>query len=200
MTAFASGFLLGLSLIFVIGPQNAFLLRQGLRGEHVFALCMICTISDAILILAGVGGLGALIEAAPMLGPLMRYGGAAFLVWYGLRSLHAAFMESEHLDPAAAGAPSLASAVGTVLALTWLNPHVYLDTVLVVGAVGSTFGGERWLFAAGATAASALFFFSLGYGAAALRPVFARPAAWRVLDISVAAIMLGVAAGLVLGA
>src|SRR5690606_7356071 len=137
---------------------------------------------DAALIAAGVGGLGKAIGALPWLPPLMRYGGAAFLAYYGLRSLRAAMAGNAALKPEGEVEESLAAALLTCLALTWLNPHVYLDTVVLLGAISTQYPGEGLAFGLGATAASFLFFFSLGFGARHLRPLFARPASWRVLD------------------
>lgn len=196
-TAFLSGYLLCLGLITAIGAQNAFVLRQGLRGEHVLAVCLACALSDAALMLTGVFALSRLEGWLPGLAGGLRYGGALFLVAYGLRSLASAWRGGGVLDPAAGVGKGLVATLGVCLALTWLNPHVYLDSVLLVGSVAGRFGEARFLFAAGAIAASFSFFFALGYGARLLRPLFARPVAWRVLDGGVAVTMLGLAAGLV---
>lgn len=197
-TAILSGYLLCLGLITAIGAQNAFVLRQGLRGEHVLAVCLACALSDAVLMLAGVFALSRLEGWLPGLATGLRYGGALFLIAYGLRSLASAWRGGGVLDPAADPGKGLAATLGVCLALTWLNPHVYLDSVLLVGSVAGRFGEARLLFAAGAIAASFSFFFALGYGARLLRPLFARPVAWRVLDGGVAITMWGLAAGLVL--
>ena len=197
---FLTGMGMSLGLILAIGAQNAFVLRQGLRGEHVLAVCAACALSDALLIGAGVAGFGRLTHAAPWLEPAMRFGGAAFLLAYGLRSLRSALRSGDALRAEGGGPPAgLARTLGACLAITWLNPHVYLDTVVLLGAVSSRFVGARAEFAAGAMLASVLFFFALGYGAAALRPVFARPAAWRVLDGAVALIMWAIAWRLLAG-
>jgi L-lysine exporter family protein LysE/ArgO len=180
--AFVPGFLLGFSLIVAIGAQNAFVLRQGLRREHVFAVCAVCAGSDALLIAAGVAGFGALVNAAPWLAPAMRFGGAAFLLAYGLRSLWSAWRNHGALDPSADVQKSLGATLLACLAFTWLNPHVYLDTLVLLGSVSTRYAGQRVDFALGAMSASCLFFFSLGYGARLLRPLFANPKAWRVLD------------------
>ena len=193
MNAFISGFLLCLSLIVAIGAQNAFVLRQGLRREHVFAVCAVCALSDAILIAAGVAGFGALVTALPWLAPAMRYGGALFLVAYGLRSLWAAWRNSSGLDPAADEGKSLGATILTCLAFTWLNPHVYLDTVMLLGSISAGYAGQRIAFAAGASTSSFLFFFALGYGARLLRPLFANPRNWRVLDAFIGITMLALA-------
>lgn len=198
MSAFLPGFLLGASLIVAIGAQNAFVLRQGLRREHVFAVSLVCAVSDAILIAAGVAGFGALVTAVPWLAPVMRFGGAAFLCGYGLRSLWAAWRHAGALNPADDIAKSLGATIAACLAFTWLNPHVYLDTIVLLGSVSTRYGDGRGLFAAGAMTASFLFFFSLGYGARLLRPLFANPRAWQVLDVIIGITMIGLAAKLVL--
>jgi L-lysine exporter family protein LysE/ArgO len=196
--AFLPGFLLGLSLIVAIGAQNAFVLRQGLRGEHVFAVCLTCALSDAVLIAVGVAGLAGVAREAPAVMPLMRYAGAAFLFAYGLRAFHAAWKGGAALAPGSEGAGSLGRALAVCLALTWLNPHVYLDTVLLVGSIAAQYP-DRTAFAAGAMAASFVFFFGLGYGACWLRPVFARPASWRVLEGVIGLVMWTIALRLVAG-
>ncbi|MCC6002585.1 MAG: amino acid transporter [Pararhodobacter sp.] len=198
---FVTGLTMGLTLIVAIGAQNAFVLRQGLRGEHVFWVCLLCAASDAALIMLGVAGFGRLSAALPWIEPMMRYGGAAFLVWYGARSLRAALNGKGALAVTAGGAPA---ALGATLlagaAITWLNPHVYLDTVVLLGAISTQFPGAEHQFAAGAVTGSFLFFFSLGYGAAWLRPVFATPVAWRLLEGVIALVMWAIAARLILGA
>ena len=197
IAAFLPGLLLGLGLIVAIGPQNAFVLRQGLRQTHVLPVCLACALSDAVLITAGVVGFGAAAGAAPWIEPALRYGGAAFLFAYGLRSFWAAFRHADALVPAAARGGGLGVTLAACLALTWLNPHVYLDTVVLVGSVSTQFPGRQAAFAAGAIAGSFTFFFALGYGARLLRPLFARPIAWRVLELGVGAIMWSIAAGLI---
>jgi len=197
-TAFIPGFLLGLSLILAIGAQNAFVLRQGLRREHVFAICLVCALSDATLIAAGVAGFGALVTAVPWLAPVMRFGGAAFLFAYAIRSLISAWRHSGALNPADDVGKSLGATLLTCLAFTWLNPHVYLDTVVLLGSVSTRYAGHRAAFALGAISSSFLFFFALGYGARLLRPLFANPKAWRVLDALIGVTMLALAVKLVL--
>lgn len=189
ISVFATGFAVGFGLIVAIGAQNAFVLRQGLRGEHVLAVCLACAVSDALLIAAGVAGFGHLSRAAPWVEPSMRYAGAAFLFWYGFRSFRAALSGSGALVPSAGIAAPLGAALTTCLALTWLNPHVYLDTVLLVGSISTQFPGREWLFGAGAASASFAFFFALGYGATLLRPLFAQPSSWRVLEGMIGATM-----------
>lgn len=191
-----AGFGLGLSLILAIGAQNAFVLRQGLRGAHVFAVCLTCAASDAILIVAGVAGFGLLIDAAPWIAPVMRWAGAAFLLAYGALAFRSAWRGGGSLQAAGAETGSLRVALATCLALTWLNPHVYLDTVVLLGSVAAQW--QRLPFGVGAVMASFVFFFSLGYGARLLRPFFARPMAWRVLDVLIGCVMWAIAAGLVL--
>jgi L-lysine exporter family protein LysE/ArgO len=197
--AFLAGFSLSLGLILAIGAQNAFVLRQGLRGEHVAAVCAACAASDALLIVLGVAGFSSLIDLVPWLRPVMLWAGAAFLFWYGLRSLRAAIASNEALTPSAATTAGLRQTLMVCLALTWLNPHVYLDTLLLIGSISTRFAGYEAGFAAGAATASLVFFFALGYGAAILRPLFEKPAAWRVLDAAIALTMWAIAAKLVIG-
>jgi L-lysine exporter family protein LysE/ArgO len=196
LSAFVPGLLLGLSLIVAIGAQNAFVLRQGLRGEHILAVCLTCAVSDAVLILVGVGGFAQAGNWVPWLETATRYAGAAFLFAYGLRSFWAAVRSGDALTPAAAVPAGLGATLATCLALTWLNPHVYLDTVVLVGSVSTQFAADKHAFALGAMTASFLFFFSLGYGARLLRPVFARPGAWRVLEVAIGLVMCTIAATL----
>lgn len=198
--AASSGFLLGLGLIVAIGAQNAFVLRQGLLRRHVLGICLACALSDAVLIAAGVAGFGTLVGRLPWLVPAMRYAGAAFLVFYGLRSLRAALAGNDRLDPADSGPESLAATLLACLALTWLNPHVYLDTVVLIGSLAQQYGDDRFAFAIGACTASFIFFFSLGYGARLLTPLFARPGAWRVLDAAICLVMWMIAGRLMLEA
>ena len=195
-TGFISGFALGFSLILAIGAQNAFVLRQGLRREHVFAICLTCALSDALLISAGVAGFGRLGTALPWFEPVMRFGGAAFLLAYGGLSLRRAMAGGESLRSGNGESAGLRKALLTVLAFTWLNPHVYLDTVVLVGSVSSQ-AENRLLFGLGAVLASFVFFFSLGYGARFLAPIFARPGAWRALDLCIGAVMWAIAVKLI---
>ncbi len=195
--AFA-GFRLSLGLILAIGGQNALVLRQGLRREHVLATCLFCALSDALLIALGVSGFAAVTRAMPWLPPLLRWGGVAFLGWYGLRSLLAARHAGSGLAPGWAEAPTVGRTLAIVAAMTWANPHVWLDTVVLLGSVSAHYAGQARWFALGATAASFLFFFSLGYGARLLAPLFARPRAWQLLDALVGLTMLSLAAGLAL--
>ncbi len=194
-SAALAGFALGLSLILAIGAQNAFVLRQGLRRAHVFAVCLTCAVSDAVLVAAGVAGFGALSEAVPWLETVMRYGGAAFLIVYGAQSFRAAWAGGQALEAAEGQGQTLRAALLTCLALTWLNPHVYLDTVVLLGSISSQYD-DRLAFGAGAVTASFVFFFSLGYGARLVSPFFARPSAWRLLDVFVGGVMWTIAAKL----
>ncbi|MBM7831909.1 L-lysine exporter family protein LysE/ArgO [Agromyces cerinus] len=238
LSSVLAGFGLGLSLIVAIGAQNVFVLRQGIRREHVFAVAAICALSDLALIMVGVSGIGVVLTAVPWLVDVIRWAGAAFLVAYGLlaarrairpsgETLEAASAEREvesaeadaaglvdagagtpaaPADPAASGTTTtlarrstgLAAAVLTCLALTWLNPHVYLDTVFLLGSVANTHGDGRWAFAAGAGIASLVWFFGLAYGARLLGGVLSSPRAWRVLDAVIAVVMVGLGVMLVL--
>lgn len=194
-----AGLGLGLSLIVAIGAQNAFVLRQGLRREHVVTIVAICAVSDALLITLGTWGLGALIESAEWLLAVVRIAGAAFLTWYGMRSAIRAFRPAAlNADPAGARV-SLRTAILTALALTWLNPHVYLDTLVLLGSIGATYGDGRWLFGLGAAIGSVVWFTALGFGSRLLRPLFAKPVAWRILDALIAVVMLAIAVSLLIG-
>ena len=193
-----AGLLLGGSLIIAIGAQNAFILRQGLLRQHVFILCLICALSDAVLIGLGVAGLGAIISSSKLLIAVVTLGGAAFLAVYAVMALRRALSPSG-LVAAKSGAGSLKTAVLMCLAFTFLNPHVYLDTVLLVGGLSGRYEGTaRLAFALGAMSASFIWFFGLGYGARVLEPLFKRPSAWRVLDGLIAAVMALLSASLLI--
>ncbi|MGY1623447.1 LysE/ArgO family amino acid transporter [Geodermatophilus sp. SYSU D00965] len=196
LLAAVSGLGLGLSLIVAIGAQNAFVLRQGLRSEHVTAVVAICLLSDVALITAGTAGAGALVSRLPALLTVVCFAGAAFLFVYGLMAARRVLRPAALVTEAAGRRAGLVVTVTTCLALTWLNPHVYLDTVVLLGSLAGTWDDLRWWFAAGAAAGSAVWFIGLGYGARLLRPVFARPAAWRVLDAGIAVVMLSLAVSL----
>jgi L-lysine exporter family protein LysE/ArgO len=200
VTAVVAGLGLGLSLIVAIGAQNAFVLRQGLRGEHLAPVVAVCVVSDILLIAAGVHGAAAVLERWPALVTGVRIAGAAFLAGYGLLAARRALGAAALLPDAAAAPRSLTAALSTALALTWLNPHVYLDTVVLLGSIAQTYSDHRWWFAAGAAGGSTLWFLALGFGARALRPLFARPIAWRVLDAGIATVMLVLAACLAFSA
>jgi L-lysine exporter family protein LysE/ArgO len=199
LLAAAAGLGLGLSLIVAIGAQNSFVLRAGLRGEHIAWVVVVCVVSDVVLITTGVGGAGALLSRLPWLLTVVRMAGAAFLLAYSLFATRRALRPSA-LEASTAGAPTgLAATIGNCMALTWLNPHVYLDTVVLLGSIASTHGHQRWWFALGAMIGSAIWFPGLGYGARLLRPVFALPGAWRTLDAIIAVIMAGLAISLLVG-
>ena len=210
-----SGLGLGLSLIIAIGAQNVFVLRQGIRSEHVLPVVIICVVSDALLIAAGVAGLGFVISAAPWLVVVARWAGALFLLTYGILAARRAWRGGEQLrvdqaDGESPGARSsgggastatrteLAPVIATALALTWLNPHVYLDTVLMLGSIAATHGEDRWLFAAGAITASILWFTALGFGARYLGRWLRTHRSWRILDALIAVVMITLAVSLVL--
>lgn len=213
MLSVFSGLGLGLSLIIAIGAQNVFVLRQGIRREHVLPVVVICALSDALLIVAGVAGLGFVISTAPWLIVVARGAGALFLLAYGVLAARRAWQGGEQLrvdGPEAGHSDSQATATTartrtalapvllTVLALTWLNPHVYLDTVLMLGSIAATHGEERWLFAAGAIAASILWFTALGFGARHLGRWLRTERSWRILDAIIAVVMISLAVSLVL--
>lgn len=190
------GFLLGASLIIAIGAQNAFILRQGLLRSHVFVLCLICAVSDAVLIAIGVAGLGLLIKQNEALLTPVAIAGAVFLLVYAVIAARRA-LRPETLQTGKLKALGLKPAIATVLAFTFLNPHVYLDTVVLIGALSARFAGvEQIAFGAGAALASFVWFFSLGYGARWLTPLFASAMAWRVLDSVIAVVMAGLALSL----
>lgn len=197
--ALLSGFALSAALIVAIGAQNAFVLRQGLRREHVGPVVVFCALADVMLMAAGVAGLGAALERLPGLAMALTLGGATFLGWYGVSALRRAASPVTGLDADGRGeALSPGAALARAAGFTLLNPHVYLDTVLLVGVVGAAQApGAQPAFVAGAGLASALWFAALGYGARLLAPLFRRPAAWRVLDAVIGATMLVLAAGLV---
>ena len=199
-SVFLTGLTMGLSLIVAIGAQNAFVLKQGLRHEHVFTVALVCSLSDAILIVFGVAGFGGFMSRMPWIDPAARYGGAAFLAWHGAKSLYSSLRSTGALTSETAAAPAgLWRVVLTCLAFTWLNPHVYLDTVVLLGAISTRFPGQGIAFAAGAASGSFLFFFALAYGATRLTPVFAMPLAWRVLEFVIAAVMGTISLKLIVG-
>jgi L-lysine exporter family protein LysE/ArgO len=215
LTSLLAGLGLGFSLIIAIGAQNLFVLRQGLRREHVFVVAAICAASDAVLIALGVSGVGFVLQAVPWLVDVVRWAGALFLVVYGILAARRAWRPSEQalaVTDAALPVGGVGAATGTTtsmrtrllpvvltcLALTWLNPHVYLDTVFLLGTVANTHGDERWLFAAGAMAASIIWFFGLAFGARYLGRWLSTPRAWRILDAVIAVVMIGLGVSLVL--
>ncbi|MGB9374783.1 MAG: LysE/ArgO family amino acid transporter [Jiangellales bacterium] len=196
LLAAVSGFGLGLGLIVAIGAQNAFVLRQGLRSEHVVPVVAVCALSDLVLITAGVAGTGALLDAAPQAVAVVRWAGATFLLAYGALAARLALRPAGALTAGPSIRTPLLATVLTAFALTWLNPHVYLDTVILLGSVAATHGDLRWHFGAGAAVGSILWFSALAAGARLLQPVFARPRAWQLLDAGIAAMMVVLAVGL----
>ncbi|WP_226343901.1 LysE/ArgO family amino acid transporter [Agilicoccus flavus] len=198
MTHFLPGLLMGLALIVAIGAQNAYVLRVGLTRRHVGVVVAICAISDLVLVAAGVAGVGALVQDHPTLVTVVTWLGAAYLVWFGVHALLRA-RRPEALDPAGAPVVALRTVATTALALTWLNPHVYLDTVLMLGSVAASHGEHRWWFGAGAMTASVLWFTALGFGARSLGRLAARPQTWRVLDLVIGVTMIALAIKLVAG-
>jgi L-lysine exporter family protein LysE/ArgO len=197
MSSFATGFGLTLGLIVAIGAQNAFVLRQGLRREHVLPVVVFCIVADMLLIAAGVGGMARLVAAHPAVGTVVAVGGALFLLGYGaraaLRALHPGVLQAQ----GEGGATPLARVMVQLAGFTLLNPHTYLDTVVLVGSVGAQHAGVmKWYFTAGAASASGVWFAALGYGARLVAPWFQRPAAWRVLDAVVAVVMATLGGGL----
>ena len=199
LDALVAGLLTGLSLIVAIGAQNAFVLRQGLLRQHVGPVVAVCAISDLVLIVAGVAGIGAIVQHAPTALTIVRWLGVAFLTAYGVRSLWRA-RAAGSLHAATANPISLRAALAQIEALTWLNPHVYLDTVLLIGSIAAHHGPTgKWWFAAGASLASLLWFTGLGYGARLLAPLLSRPRAWQVLDVLIGLTMLAIAAQLAFG-
>ena len=194
-----AGFLVALSLIAAIGAQNAFVLRQGIRREHVLAVVATCALSDALLIAVGVGGFGLVSGAVPWLADVMLWGGVAFLLAYGALRFRAALQGGESLAPGGGPAASLGSVLGTCLVLTWANPHVYLDTVALIGSISAQYAPHQTSFGIGAALGSFTFFSALGFGARLLAPIFASPRAWVVLELVIGATMWAIAAGLAFG-
>ena len=183
-----------LSLILAIGAQNAFVLKQGIKKENIFVICLICTISDAVLIFAGVFGLGSLVQNFPIIKQIALYGGFLFLLFYALKSFHSCFFKDLSMDTSSDYARSnLKKNILLTLAFTWLNPHVYLDTMILIGSVSTKFKDENLIFGVGASLASFCFFFTLGYLARFLAPIFARPISWKILEFFVGLIMLALA-------
>ncbi|OIQ26507.1 LysE/ArgO family amino acid transporter [uncultured Vibrio sp.] len=199
MTTFLAGFSLGLSLILAIGSQNAFVLRQGLKNQHVLVVCAVCAVSDALLISFGVAGFGVIVKQFPQIEVVARYGGALFLTLYALLSFKSSLTTDHALETNIESKRSLPKVVLMCLAFTWLNPHVYLDTVVLLGSISTQYHPNQAVFALGAVSASFVFFFSLGYGARLLAPVFQKPKAWKILELMVGVIMLTIAYTLVQG-
>ncbi len=195
LSSAGAGLLTGWSLIVAIGAQNAYVLRQGLSRKYVGVVVAICAVSDFFLILAGVAGIGTIVERAPAALNVVRWLGVAFLLWYGVSSLLRA-RRTEGLEAARAGATSSRAAALTAVALTWLNPHVYLDTVLLLGSIANQHEDGRWWFGGGAALASLIWFTVLGYGARLAHGLLASARAWRVLDVLIGLTMIAIAATL----
>ena len=193
MIAIVPGFLAGLSLIIAIGAQNAFVIRQGLTKKFVLLTVLICACSDALLIALGASGLGALIKSNKDLLEFVRWFGVAYLLWFAFKSARSAFKQ-EVLNSAGEASANKKGVVLTVLALTFLNPHVYLDTVILLGSISNQFGSDKWFFVLGATVASFIWFTAIGFGAKSASRFMSRPIFWKVLDSIIAAIMLSIAA------
>ncbi|AXT72962.1 LysE/ArgO family amino acid transporter [Vibrio sp. dhg] len=186
-----TGFTTGAGLLMCIGSQNAFVLKQGLLRHHLFAVASICILSDIVLISSGIAGLGTLIKHWPNLMEMFRYAGAIFLAWTALSSAKQAWHGKSQLTPSADGLPQTKTVILTCLGFTWLNPHVYLDTVFMIGSLSMPYSGvEKWKFAMGALSASVVWFVAITYGAKVLLPLFRNPHAWRILD-AVVAMMMG---------
>ena len=194
-----AGFALGGGLIVAIGAQNAFVIRQGVLNQHIFWVSLFCALSDTILIWAGTFGLGILLQQMPLLIPVMTYGGAAFLFWYGIKASRRA-LKPKGLSEDGKTTSNLFMALATCAAFTWLNPHVYLDTVVLVGSIANARPqGEQAAFALGASLASFAWFFAIGYGAKALRGPLSKPIVWRFIDAAIAFIMIWLAIKLLIG-
>jgi L-lysine exporter family protein LysE/ArgO len=196
---FLTGFSISLSLILAIGAQNAFVLKQGLKGQYVLTVVLICAFSDAILISLGVSGFHVLLLQWPWLEVAARFGGAIFLLFYGAMSFYSALSQSHGLTAASKSSVlSLSKVVLFCLGFTWLNPHVYLDTLVLIGSISSQYAGDKLAFSAGAVSASFIFFFALGYGAKFLRPVFVKPNAWKILEFLIGIVMWSIALSLLI--
>ena len=197
MLAIIPGFLAGLSLIIAIGAQNAFVIRQGLTKKFVLLTVLICAFSDALLIALGASGLGALIKANKNILEFVRWFGVAYLLWFAFKSARSAF-KKEVLNSAGEASADKKSVILTVLGLTFLNPHVYLDTVILLGSISNQFGSDKWFFVTGAIFASFLWFTSIGFGAKSASRFMSKPIFWKILDSLIAVIMLSIAVFLAL--
>ncbi len=196
--AVMSGFLIGLSLIVAIGAQNAFILKQGLKQHYVFLICTICAFSDSLLIILGVAGFAQVIQHYPQVVEVSKYFGALFLIIYGAQHFYSAFKHQKSLSLTEAHPDHLLKVIALCLAFTWLNPHVYLDTVVLVGSISTQYDVNKWWFAFGAVCSSWLFFFSLGYATKFLIPFFQKAKAWKILDTVIGIIMWSIAISLLL--
>ena len=192
MLALLPGFLTGLSLIIAIGAQNAFVIRQGLTRHHVLLVVGICAISDAALIFLGTGGLGTLIQSQPSLLEFIRWFGVIYLTWFGIKSIRSAF-KNQSLNAGEGSSLSKVNVIGICLSLTFLNPHVYLDTVILLGSIANQFEGDRWFFAIGGAFASLVWFTAIGFGARAASRFMSKPIFWKILDSLIAVVMFSIA-------
>lgn len=192
MTAALTGFFTGISLIVAIGAQNAFVIRQGLARNHVLLVVAVCAISDALLIAAGIAGLGVAVSGLPWLLEVLRWLGVIYLSWFGFKSFRSA-LRSQALEVSGANLLSAKAALLSVLGFTFLNPHVYIDTVLLLGSIGSQFGDLRWAFGGGAMLGSVVWFSLLGWGARSLAPLLRSPKIWRYIDLGIGLVMFSVA-------
>ena len=192
MIALIPGFFTGLSLIVAIGAQNAFVIKQGLLRQHVLLIVAICAVSDAALIFLGIGGLGALVQSNTSVLEVIRWFGVLYLTWFGVKSIRSA-LTNQSLVASESGTTSAKKIATTVLALTFLNPHVYLDTVILLGSVGNQFNEDRWFFAVGASVASFAWFSTIGFGARAASKYMSKPIFWKILDSAIAVVMFTIA-------
>ncbi|ENX46090.1 MULTISPECIES: LysE/ArgO family amino acid transporter [Acinetobacter] len=197
LSIFFKGFGIGSGLIVAIGAQNAFVLKQGLKQQYVFWLCLICALSDSILIAFGVLGFAEIMTASPILITVAKYLGATFLLVYGAKAFYAALKTTQSMELDSSQKQTLTQALVTCLAFTWLNPHVYLDTIVLIGSVATQLE-DKISFALGSIVASWIFFFSLGYGARLLKPLFTNPKAWKILDFIIGCVMWGIAISLLI--
>jgi len=198
MNAILPGFLTGLSLIIAIGAQNAFVLRQGLTRKYIIPVVLICSLSDALLITLGTAGLGALIQTIPLLLEILRWLGVGYLTWFGISAVRKV-LAKDTLHVSDESSVSLKRTILMTLGFTFLNPHVYLDTVIFIGSLANQFGENKWSFALGAVCASFFWFFSLGFTASKMAVLMAKPMFWKILDIFIAAVMFSLAINLAVG-
>lgn len=189
MMTFLTGLSVGFSLILAIGSQNSFVLKQGLKREYVFTICLICSLSDSLLIYLGVTGFSKIVKEYPLITIFSQYFGAVFLFSYGLMSIYSSIKKNSRLDPSTIEKSNLYRVIATCLAFTWLNPHVYLDTVILIGSISTKFTNDLYLFTLGVVLSSWIFFFSLGYGAKLLLPIFQNSISWKILDFLIGIIM-----------
>lgn len=200
LSAYIAGFSLSFSLILAIGSQNAFVLKQGLKNQYIFVVCTVCAISDALLIALGVAGFGSVVQQYPIIETVARYVGAGFLGVYAILSIKSALTVEHALSTQQSPNTSLKRALVLCLAFTWLNPHVYLDTLFLLGSISTQYQPDHLWFAIGASNASLLFFYSLGYGARRLAPWFQLPKAWKILEFTIGIVMMVIAISLLISA